>query len=514
MKNVSSTILFPLAISFLVLIPFLALSIYIFQSSQVWEHIVDTILIHQSINSILLVLGIGGLSLLFGVSTAYCLTFYDFVGKNILQYALLLPLSFPPYIIAFCYVGLFDFTGFDVMNFPFFILLFSSVIYPYVYLVVKDSFQQISSSYLETAKIYGKTNLQSFISVLLPLTRPALVAGFVLVSMEVLNDYGAMKYFGINTFTTGIYQAWFSFGEIQAAVKLSGLLMMIVLSLIVIEQISRRNKRYSSVGSSSSKIRPLRASPILSLFLLFICLLPILIGFILPLGQLIVWASRTYQKVQLPYLFKLIQNSFLLAIIPATAITFVAVLLVYFSRIAKNKLSMYLIKISTVGYVTPGAVLAVGILIIYGLWQQSAFLSTKSSDTLFLTLLCFLIFGYFIRFFALGVQPIDSTLEKVNKNLEEAAFTLGANKWRTLFQINLPILKSTLFTAFTLITVNILKELPLSLIIRPFNFDTLAIKSYELAKDEQIAIAANYALILVLVGTLPVYLLSQSFSRK
>ncbi len=521
-------------ITTLVLIPIVTLFVNIFSAdSEVWDHLVETVLTSYITNTLLVALGTVLLALIFGISTAWCVSVFNFPGRKFFSWALILPLSIPGYVAAYTYAGIFDFTSpvqtytrdllgiqtmnFDVMTMENIILILSVCLFPYVYIICKNSFSKQSSDMLDAARILGQSKLKSFFTIALPLARPAIVSGAVIVIMEVLNDYGAMKYYGINTFTVSICQVWFSFNDVNSAIKLSMYLMLIVLIFIVIELLFRGRAKYSSSNSSSKPLERTRLKGFQAFIIFLICFTPLLIGFIIPVIQLTAWSCQTAHKVINKAFWQLVQNSFLLAIFASAFTVLLGILLTFSVRASKNKLSKLLSKVASIGYILPGAVAAVGVIIPFIFIHNNLIQLIKGYDImrgLIVGSFIALGFAYFVRFLVLALNPMDSTMEKVSSNIDDAARVLGASNLKTFFKINLPILKNAILGAFILIFVNVLKEIPLTIILRPFNFDTLAIKGFELAKNEQIAESANLSLIIVIAGLIPILFLNKLMTEQ
>jgi len=392
------------------------------------------------------------------------------------------------------------------------------VLYPYVFLVSRASFLKQSGGVLETAQALGKSSWSVFARVAVPLARPAIIAGLALVIMEVLNEYGAVKYFGVSTFTTGIFRAWFSLGDTPAALRLSGWLLGLVLLLIVLERTQRGRARFDD---GSTRPRPMQRRPLrggMGWLAFAGCSVPLLLGFILPTTQLLVWAAPYAGEALNPRFLRLALNSFGLATISALLVVTLAVVLAYAARLTPSAWLRGLVRLSGLGYAIPGAVVAVGTLLPF-LWLDQRIaaavrgLGGGSMGLLLTGTLVALVFAYAVRFLAVALNPVEAGFERVCGNLDESARALGASPLRTLFRIDLPLLRGTLLSAAILVFVDVLKELPLTLLLRPFDFDTLATRAYQLASDEQIARSAIPALLILSVGLLPVLVLSRLASR-
>ncbi len=522
-------------ITCIVIIPLFILCYNFFtQKSDVWQHLVDTVLTLYITNTLIACLGIGFFSLVIGISTAWVVSVYRFPGRKIFNWALMLPLAIPSYVAAYTYAGIFDYTGviqtysknifgadtgrLDIMTMENIILILSFVLYPYVFIICRASFSSQSASIIDAAKLFGHSSAKRFFKIILPLARPAIISSAVIVIMEVLNDYGAMKYFGISTFTVAIIQVWFAFNDVNAAIRLSMYLMFIVLAIILAENMFRGKAKYDTSGGI---YKPLQATKIYGAgkwIPFMICFIPLLIGFIIPTFQLIIWAFKTASTVVSDKFWILVSNSFLLATISSVVIVALGLLLVYTTRINYSKFIKSLVKISSIGYILPGAVAAVGVLVpflfIHNILINWLEINYNPMFGLIIGSFLALGFAYLVRFLVLAINPLESTLEKAGKNIEEAARSLGASNWKILLKIDIPILKNAILAALILIFVNILKEIPLTIILRPFNFDTLAIKGFELAKNEQVAESAILSLLIILVGLIPILFLNKITLNK
>jgi iron(III) transport system permease protein len=506
-------------------------------ATETWTHVRTTVLSDYIINSVRLVFGAGLIALVLGVSTAWLVTAYDFPGRRFFEWSLILPLAVPAYIAAYTYAGMFDVTGplqrlvravvpgladeflyLDVMNIGMVTLIFGFVLYPYVYLVARGSFARQSSTLLEASRTLGHGPMATFRRVALPLARPAMAAGVGLVAMEVLNDYGAVKYYGVSTFTTGIFRSWFGLGDLGSAIRLSAMLMVFVFALMAIERTQRGRAAFA--GGRASE-RPLLRAPLSGrqAFLAFaLCAVPFLFGFAIPVAQLGYWASGTMASVIDTSFMRLIANTFVLAGAAAIICVLIALLLTYASRLNPRPWLRRVSRVTVLGYSMPGAVVAVGVLVPFA-WvdhrvdgMMQATLGIPTGLLLSGTLVA-LVFAYAVRFMAVAFLPVESGFTRICGQVDDAARSLGASPSCALRTISLPLLRGTLLGAVILVFVDVLKELPLTLILRPFNFDTLATRAYQLATDELIAVSANYALVIILAGVIPVVLLNRVVAR-
>lgn len=501
---------------------------------ETWQHILRNLLPGYVLNTLILLVGVALLTFMMGVSSAWLVSVYHFPGHRFFSWALILPIALPAYISGFTWAGILDYTSpvyvflrnhfgvdtgqflfFNILSLPGAIIILALAFYPYVFLITRAYFQRQSATLYEAAASLGKSRLQVFTGVVLPLARPAIVAGVSLALMEVLNDYGVAKYYGVDTFTTGIFTAWFAFSHPPAALKLSAYLMIFVLALIFIEKYQRRKMRYDSLGVSYRPIQKRKIKGLKAFTAFFICSVPFALGFLFPATMLLYWSLKTAPQVVDNRFWELLGNSFLLAAIASAVVSLIALLIAYTVRRFPSALVNFLARVSTLGYALPGAVVAIGILIPL-LWLDArlAHIGGASLRIALTGTWLALIYAYLVRFMAVGYNSIESGMEKISRSLDEASLSLGMSNTQTLFKINLPLLKASVMSAALLVFIDVLKELPLTLILRPFNFDTLAIRAFEFATDERIAEAAPASLIIVLTGLIPVLLLNRIIGQK
>ena len=500
-----------------------------------WSHMVKYLLADYVVNSILLVVGTGLLTLLWGVPSAWFVSTLEFRGRRFWEWILILPLSIPTYIMAFTYAGIFDYTGplqsiirnstglnlasyLDIMNLPGVMVVMSLALFPYVYVICRAAFQTRYRSLIEASQVLGASSSRSFFKVILPVARPALVAGVTLVVMEVLNDYGAVKYFGVPTFTTGIFRSWFSYEDPQGAIYLSSLLLLFVFLAILFEKYQRGGARYDSQVPVERPLPRKKPSGWMSPVVVCSCAIPAVLGFIVPVLQLIWWSIQSFDSIGYSKLGSMVSNSFLLACAAAAFCVGIAVILIFATRLRNSRWLQSAVRLSTMGYAVPGAVIAVGVLIPL-LFLDKLWIHLMSGWNIQVGLLLTgtvfgLLFAYSVRFLAVAFNPIESGFQRVGKSLHEVAATLGVKPWRILHRINIPLLRGALLSAGLLVFIDVLKELPLTLILRPFNFNTLATRAFELATDELVAAAAVPSLVIILTGVVPIHLLNILITKQ
>ena len=517
---------------------FTVASFLLYPSNDVWQHLRDTVLNEYLVNSALLMFGVAIGTLVIGVGCAWLTSVCVFPGKKIFAWALLMPLAFPGYIIAYTYTGMFDFagpvqswlrelTGWGPREYYFpeirslggAVSMFTLVLYPYVYLLSRAAFLEQSVCVLEVSRTLGCSVWESFYRVALPLARPAIVAGLSLALMETLADYGTVSFFGLGVFTTGIFRTWFGLGDAAAASKLAAILLLFVFTLVIIERWSRKRAQYHHTSNRYGALPQYQLRGLRAWLAFFACLLPLLLGFILPAGQLALWAMQTYSSMVDASFVRLTLNSILLAASAATLAVILALFLAYGKRLFASPAINASIRVVATGYAIPGTVVAVGVIIPLA-WLDNHIDDLLrdhfdiASGLLLSGSLFALMFAYMVRFLAISVQSVESGLGKIRHSMDDAARSLSYTPAQILLRVHLPLMKATVLTAFLIVFVDVMKELPATLILRPFNFNTLAVRAFELAGDERLADSSTAALMIVLVGLVPVLLLSRSISTS
>ena len=515
----------------LVILPCMYIVIHLLDKpNENWYHIKTYLMKDYIINTIKIVFATGIFAMIIGTTLAWLIAAYEFPFRKFFKWALILPLTVPPYIAAYTYNGIFNYTGmvqkffrnvmeinldpkyFDIMSIRGAVFIFTVFLFPYVYIITRSFLEKQSASLIENARLLGRSSSSIFMHVILPISRGAIVGGSSLVILEVLNDFGVVSYFGVQTFSTAIFKTWFSLGDTSTAVKLASILMVTVFIILSLEKFFRGRKKYSYTTAKVRPIVPIELKGIKAVGAFLYCFTILSLGFIIPLLQLSQWSILTYKKILNIKLLELMFNSIWMAAIPAVLIIVMSVVIANFYRMKNNWISKAFSKISILGYSIPGAVLAIGVILLMVSidrelgWFYKAI--DPSSKTLVLSTSIFmLIFAYTIRFLAIGYQSIESGFDKIGMKFFEASRTLGYSATKTFFKVDLPMIKPALIGAFALVFIDIVKELPLTLILRPFNFNTLATKTYEYAGDEMIHEASIPALIIILVSIILVYLL-------
>ena len=514
-----------LLLGLLVFIPMAEVLWQLTDPAENWEHLKETVLGRYLKDSLILVAGTVFLSVVAGVSCAWLVTCCEFPGRKLFEWALVLPLAVPTFIAAYAYFDLLDMLTplliwvrinvspdamiflSDFLVYPVTALVMASVLYPYVYLLARASFSSQGGQLIEAAQTLGYKPKSIFFRVALPLARPAIVAGASLVIMETLNDYGAVKHFGVSTFTTGIFRTWFALNDMSGALRLAALLMLFILFLLFLERILRSGAKFDEVKNAIRPFRRYRLNATGSILAILCCLLPLAFGFIVPLSRLCFWASATYEKIFDSTFVKLVTNSLTLAACASLLIVALATVLAFVGRYYRSAGVHASNRLAILGYSVPGAVVAMGILLVAGQLNMTFDVLLTGS---FLTL----IFAYLIRFLAVAWQPIDSGMEKNCDRLNDASQSLKSSALRSLFKINLPLIRSSLWAAGLLVFVDTMKELPLTLILRPFNFETLSTRTYDLTSQAQIPESSVPAICIILVVVFPVIWLNRKMEAR
>lgn len=528
-----------LVIAALVATPVVVVLSSIFTNSgDTWHHLAETVLPRYIANSLWLMLGVGGGVLLIGVGTAWLVTLCRFPGSRLFEWALLLPLAAPAYVLAYTYTDFLEFAGpvqtglrnlfgWSIQDYWFpnirslegAIAMLTLVLYPYVYLLSRVAFLEQSAYTLEASRSLGCGPWRSFATVALPLARPAIMAGLSLALMETLNDFGTVQYFGVDTFTTGIYRTWFGMGERITATQLAAVLLLFILWLILLERWSRGQARYYQAAGRSHSPSSYSLQGIRAVGAWVACFLPLCLGFLLPAGLLLKMTLHYADEALDDRFWTFATNSLVLAVIAAVLAVLIAVIIGYGLRLRSNLLMRIAARIASMGYAVPGSVIAVGVLMPVGWldatldrWAQT--ILGVSTGLLLSGTITALVFAYLVRFLAISFGTVEAGLAKIKPSLDDAARSLGQGPTGILVNVHTPLMWGSLLTAVMLVFVDVMKELPATLIVRPFNFDTLAIRVYQLASDERLAEASGAALAIVLAGIMPVIFLSVRIAQS
>ncbi len=501
-----------------------------------WTHLVQTVLPDYVRNTLWLAFGVGIGVVLVGVGTAWLVTMCSFPGSRTLEWALILPLAVPAYVMAYAYTDFLQFSGPvqtwlreltgwrareywfpDIRSLGGAITVMVFVLYPYVYLLARSAFLGQSVGVLEVGRTLGYGAWGSFATIALPLARPAIAAGTSLALMETLADFGTVSYFAVPTFTTGIYRAWFSMGDPVAAAQLSAVLLGFVACVLLLERFTRGRARYHNPAPRkrmpACRLRGWRAG---GAFLA--CLAPLIIGFVLP-SMVLLHMTLAQGDEQFGARFALLaRNSVSLALVTSVLAIVLALLMAYAARLRPGPVTLSANRLASLGYAIPGTVIALGILVPVSRLDHAvdAFVSSTfgfSSGLLLTGGIAALVYAYLVRFFAVALQTVEAGLTRITPSMESAARSLGCSPGRVLTRVHVPLLTGSLLTAGLMVFVDVMKELPATFAMRPFNFDTLAVQAYNLAADERLAEAATASLAIVAVGLVPLVLLSRSIAK-
>ena len=502
---------------------------------NVWPHLLATVLPRALADTFILMAGVGAVSLALGTAAAWLVSMYRFPGRGLLDRLLVLPLAMPTYIVAYCYVELLDYSGPvqqmlralfgwqsardywfpEIRTLGGCVLVLASVLYPYVYLSARASFAQQSVCVLEVARTLGQTPFGAFQSVALPLARPALAAGVALVLMECLNDLGAAQYLGVQTLTVSIYTTWLQRSNLAGAAQIALVALLLVLALLFSERMARGGAR---VHHTTGRYRAIPFSDLQgwrAYFVAAACAIPVIVGFIVPLLVLLTQASTYLSEALMLGFWRAVRNSVTVAGAAAAATVCAGLALVYARRLTANAFVRAVVPIASLGYALPGTVLALGLLLPLAAFDNAADTFLRStigvSSGLFLSGSLFIIaLAYTVRFLAIALGSLEAGFEKLSPNLDAVARTLGETALSSLRRVHVPLLIPALGAAALLVFVDGMKELPATLLLRPFNFETLATHAYSYAALEQFEGAALGALTIVLIGLVPVLLLHQA----
>lgn len=477
------------------------------------------------IGTIVAVLGGAG-----GVGCAWLVAAFDFPGKRFFEWGLVLPLAMPAYVVAYAYTDFLQFsgpvqsalrelTGWQAGEYWFPQVrsvtgagfLFAMVFYPYVYLLARNAFLERSPRMWDAARTLGVGPWRAFLTVSLPLARPAAAAGIALALMETLADYGAVAYFGVPTLTTGIYKSWYTFSDRTGAAQIAGVLLLAVTLLMVLEQKSRGRARYYAVGGRAHGEVTARLGGAQALATILFCAFPILLGFVIPVAILFRLMLREETIGFTPRYFEWLSNSVVLASVTALAAVVICLLLAYAARLSKGPLQGLSNRVVSMGYAVPGAVIAVGILI--PLAWIDAWGADRGWNFVLTGSVFALIYAYLVRFLSVSYQSVQAGLVKITPSMDASARMLGHGPLGMLWRVHAPLLWRSLLTAGLLVFVDVVKELPATLTVRPFNFDTLAVITHQLAADERLGEAALPAFTIVMIAFIPVIALARSIAR-
>ncbi|MBT6122108.1 MAG: iron ABC transporter permease [Candidatus Puniceispirillum sp.] len=491
-------------------------------SDGLWTHLLNTVLGTYVINTLILMAGVGVLAIGFGVSTAWVVSRYNFAGKKVLEWALLLPAAIPAYIIAYTYTDFFEYAGFvqsgmrsifgwqsaqdywfpEIRSLGGAALVMASVLYPYIYMVTRVAFRLTPASLFEIALVHDKSQ---FWTVGLPLARPAIMAGLALVLMEVVSDFGTVEYFAIPTITLGIFNVWLGMNNIVAAAQISLVGFVFIISLLGLELYARARQQFSGNGKPPTPVAPIMLHGSKMFVCWLICMIPLVLGFIIPVLVLLSFVLGSRSNADFGAIFGIMSNTLLVAGMASVTVMVVSCFIVLTATYRSGKLVRGLALLSSLGYAFPGTMLAIGVLIFASVFDRMIATVTNGHILgIMLSGLGILLFAYVVRFQAVGYGAMVSGVRRLPPNMMNASRILGHGYSSSIKRIILPLLRSSLFAGGLLVFVDVMKELPMTLLLRPFNFETLATFTYQFAKDEMLEQAALPALMIVIAGLAPV----------
>ena len=524
LSNSSKLILSTVFLLIIVLLPIISLLFSVFgveasNFSYLWENL----LVEYSLDTIYLVFITSFFSLIFGVIPAWFISTNNFKGKNFYDIMLYLPLAIPAYIMAFTYSDILSYTGplqsFTRKYLPDFSSLFNQdymqievlgiimalSLYPYIYTACRLSFSLIGSNYIELSKSLGMSSSKTFLKIIIPLSRVSIFSGLFLVVMEVLNEYGAVKYFGVNTFTSGIFRSWYSMQDVQTASLLAIILFIVVVIFFMLERFLNSKFKFN-YQPNTKKFTENESSINKKIFLHLSCLVPILFGFLIPVIFIINNVVYEYDRIDFNRLFNLTSNTVIVSLIASAIIITIAVYFQFIKRIIRNRTVTLFNEAISLTYALPGAVIGLALIIMVT--------STPLKSEIMIGSFSLLVYAYVMRYMAVGISPLKSSFEKHPSSYDDTAFNLGMGPLKLFRSIHFPINQSAIAIAFLITFVDIIKELPITLILRPFNFDTLAVQTYQYAIDEMIPKSAVYSLTIVVLGTILLIFLKNIVNKQ
>ncbi len=517
--------------------PVFSAAVFSTPGGQAWAHILRTMLAELLVNSVLLSVLVGVMAACMGAISAWLVSTCAFRGRGFLEVALLLPMAMPAYVCGYAYVWLLDVAGPvqeairaatglrwgqywfpEIRSLPGAALMLAAVLYPYVYLLCRNAFLQQSVCLLEASRTLGHGLPRTFLHVALPMARPAIAAGVALVLMEVLADFGTVQHFAVRTFTTGIYDAWFGQGDRPAAAQLAACLMGVVALLLLLERLSRGGRRYHPTTTRNPPLRPVVLRGWKQAAAIIACATPVLLGFVIPGGTLLALMLQSGDPLDARRTLPFALNSLTLASVTAVIAVALGALLAWGNRLHPSRLRGAANRLASLGYALPGSVIAVGTLVPFALFDNAvdAWMRARfgiSTGLLLSGTMAALVFAYLVRFLGVALAAVESGLTRVKPSLFAAARVLGRRPGQAVREVELPLARGALLTAGVLVFVDTMKELPATLIVRPFDFDTLAVRVHSLASDERLAEASTSALLIVVVGLLPVIALVRGMRK-
>lgn len=509
----------------------------LFPEENIWPHLLDTTLPRYLVTTLQLMAGVAFITLVIGLASAWAVTMCDFPGRKFFEWAMLLPFAVPAYVIAYVYTSLLDYAGPvqtamrdwfgwhnaadywfpEIRSLEGATLMIGLVLYPYVYLLARAAFLEQSPSLFAVSRSLGHSAISTFFRVVLPIARPAVAVGLSLVLMETLNDFGTVDFFAVQTLTAGLFDTWMNLGNLGGAAQIATTMLAFVVILVTLERYSRRKQQQFAARDNREPIRRFTLSRPRQWVCMAVCAVPVIFGFLLPAATLGHYAWEYFDESWNPDFVRNTLNSLFLSGTAALTTLIIGVTLAYSRRLHDTRGMRVMMRLSSLGYAMPGAVLAVGVIVPlagFDNWVDGILRDNFGvSSGLLLSGTAFaLVFAYTVRFLAVSAGSVESALQKITPSMDMASRSLGHTPGNTLLKVHLPMLRGTLITAALVVFVDCMKELPATLILRPFNFETLATYVYQFASDEKLAHSALPALIIVLAGIIPIILMSKSIS--
>ena len=536
-KNLNIWFFLSLVISLVVSIPIITVFLSFFEDTTVYYEILKrTFLVEYILNSLVLLLSVLVLTFIMGTGTAYLVSFYNFPGSNFFKWALILSFAVPPYIYAYSLTAFFENygTAFTILknvfgegdynrSIPKFDGMFGAIIsisfslFAYVYILARASFLYQSQNLIDLGKNLGFSKFKSFYKIILPAARPAIVAGLSLVAMETLAEFGAVDFFSINTLTTGIYNSWITFDDLAFANRISFLLLLFIFSVFILENLSRRKAKYHLNAKGGFKQKEKFKLSGNKSFLAFIfCFFVFFMSFLFPLSQMLYWTIKFPENLFDLKIINLLLNTLYLVFLSSLVLIIFSLISNYGNRVSKNKTLNFLSTLSISGYAIPGVILAIAFITFIAWFDENiiktlGFLSIKK---IFIGSILGLVLVYFVRFYSLAFNGIKSGYEKINISVDESAYLLGFSKRKTFMNIHVPFLRNSLLFIIILISLEIIRELPITLILRPFNFETFATTAYISASEDLLEAAAVPSLFLILIASFFIIITSKYILRE
>ena len=536
MKQINVWHISSFLISFVVIIPILTVAFSFFEeTSNYYEILKETFLLDYILNSFFLLFGVLFLTFIFGVGSAYLVSFFNFPGSDFFKWAMILSFAVPPYIYAYSITAFFENYGtaysilvniFGEANYnksiPKFdgmlgaILSLSFSLFAYVYILTRASFLYQSQNLIDLGRNLGFSKIKSFFTIILPSARPAIIAGLSLVSMETLAEFGAVDFFSINTLTTGIYNSWITFDDLAFANQISFFLLLFIFALFILENLSRKKAKYHSNLSGGFKQKEKQDLTNTQKFFAFLfCFLIFLISFVFPTSQMLYWTILYSDNLFDLAVLDLLKNTLYLVILSSLVLIIFSFITNYGNRVTKSKYLNVLTTLSISGYAIPGVILAVSF-ITFIAWFDENFIKSiglLSIKKIFFGSILGLVIVYFIRFYSLACNGLKSGYEKINVSVDESAYLLGYSKWKTFTNIHIPYLRNSILFVIILVSLEIIRELPITLILRPFNFETFATTAYVYASEDLLEAAAAPSLFLILIASIFILLSAKYILR-